>query len=140
MQATAGHEIGAPRFAVWNSKSLERGRGICVTTLKPKRLNPSLVEFYVTPSPGVGWLQPCGRTTPVRSPFHPTPYWHCLSKPSPRCQVSTMSGQDHKSSPNWIPSPSPGHSSGKIPGHLLDGITLPHSCERLITKYTAAGD
>jgi hypothetical protein len=27
MQATAGHETGAPRFAVWNSESRERGKG-----------------------------------------------------------------------------------------------------------------
>ena len=36
--------------------------GTSVTTVKPKRGKPSLVESYVTPSPGVGWLQACGRS------------------------------------------------------------------------------
>ena len=56
------HEIGAPRFAVWNSESRDRGKGDQCHTVKPKRGKPSLVESYVTPSPGVGWLQARGRS------------------------------------------------------------------------------
>src|SRR6056300_913912 len=81
-----GLQYGIPRGAIG-------GRGTSETTAKPKRGKPSLVESYVTPSPGVGWLQACGRTTPVKRPFHPTRHWHCLSKPSPRFQVSTLTDE-----------------------------------------------
>ena len=116
------------------------GRGIRETTATPRRGKLSLVESYVTPLPGVGWLQACGRTTPVKRPFHPTRYWHYLSNNSSRSTMPTMPGQGHTSSPNWVPSPSPGHSYGRITGHLLDSVTRPPRCERLRTKLTAAGD
>ena len=71
--ATAGHEIGAPIFAEWNPKSRDSGKGnTCM--LKPRRGKLSPVKTYVTPLPGVGWLQACGRTTSLRRPFHPIRY------------------------------------------------------------------
>ena len=42
------------------------------------------------------------------------------------------------SSPNWVPSPSPGHFTGRTPEHLLDGAMRPARGERA-TKYTTGG-
>ena len=92
MQATTGTRSGRLGLQYGIPRGAIGGRGTSETTVKPKRGKPSLVESYVTPSPGVGWLQARGRTTPVKRPFHPTRHWHCLSKPSPRFQVSTLTG------------------------------------------------
>ena len=62
MQATTGMRSGRLGLQYGIPRGAIGGRGTSVTTEKPKRGKSSLVESYVTPPPGVGWLQACGRS------------------------------------------------------------------------------